>query len=173
MRKCTAFIWLKTRFSRSQLLGRILSNDGEPSRSIIIIVKTALFESQLSLEDSARLIYPWLCKPFHVPIFKSLFSLPGCCELDHPVFTSLDFAIVIFLQCKVVSLVSNPQTWWTHRISWLSETLLVFKERIFPELVIKMGTKGERDYERARRIKLTHVRWHLMLSVMNTQFILP
>jgi hypothetical protein len=29
--------------------------------------------------------------------------------LDHPVFTSLDFATVIFLQSKVVSLASNPQ----------------------------------------------------------------
>jgi hypothetical protein len=30
-------------------------------------------------------------------------------ELDHPVFTPLDFATVIFLQSNVVSLASNPQ----------------------------------------------------------------
>jgi hypothetical protein len=31
-------------------------------------------------------------------------------ELEHPVFTSLDFAtIILFLQSKVVSLASNPQ----------------------------------------------------------------
>jgi hypothetical protein len=121
VRKCTAFIWLKTRFSSSQLLGRILSKGGVPSLSVIVIIrKTALFEPQLSLEDSARLVYSWLCKPLHVPIFKSLFSLHGCRELDHPVFTSFDFATVIFLQCKVVSLASSPPTWRTHRIAWLS-----------------------------------------------------
>jgi hypothetical protein len=51
---------------------------------IIIIGKTALFEPYSSLEDSARL---------------------------HPVFTSLDFATIIFLQSKVVSvsLASNPE----------------------------------------------------------------
>jgi hypothetical protein len=30
-------------------------------------------------------------------------------ELDHPVFTSLDFETVIFLQTKVVGLAYNPQ----------------------------------------------------------------
>jgi hypothetical protein len=30
-------------------------------------------------------------------------------ELDHPVFTSLDFITIIILQNKVISLASNPQ----------------------------------------------------------------
>jgi hypothetical protein len=50
---------------------------------IIIIDKTALFEPQPALEDSARL---------------------------HGIFTSLDFATLFFFsQSKVVSLASNPQ----------------------------------------------------------------
>jgi hypothetical protein len=50
---------------------------------ITTIGKTALFEPQPSLEDSARL---------------------------HPVFTSLDFVtIVLFKQSKVVSPASNPK----------------------------------------------------------------
>jgi hypothetical protein len=52
--------------------------------TIIIIGRTALFEPYPSLEDSVR--------------------------LDDPGFTSLDFAAIIFLQSKVVSLVSNPQS---------------------------------------------------------------
>jgi hypothetical protein len=48
----------------------------------IIIGKTALFEAQPSLEESARL---------------------------HAVFTSLDYETIFFLQSKVVSLASNPQ----------------------------------------------------------------
>jgi hypothetical protein len=34
-------------------------------------------------------------KTFHVPIIKSIFSLPGC-ELDHLVFTPLEFATIFF-----------------------------------------------------------------------------
>jgi hypothetical protein len=48
---------------------------------IIIICDTALFEPQPSLDASARL---------------------------QPVFTSSDFATIIFLQSKAVSLASNP-----------------------------------------------------------------
>jgi hypothetical protein len=83
-----------------RLLDPILSNGDEPSRSVIVIIfgKAALFEPQLFSEDSARFVYSWLCKTFHVPIFKSLFSLPGCRELGHPVFTSLDSTTIIFLQ---------------------------------------------------------------------------
>jgi hypothetical protein len=62
---------------------------------------------------SARFVYSWLCfssfKAFCVPTFKSLFSFPGYRELDHPVFNSLDFWTVFFLQSKVISLASNPQ----------------------------------------------------------------
>jgi hypothetical protein len=58
----------------------------EARTNIIIIViitgKSALFESYPFLEGSSRL---------------------------YPVFTSLDFATVIFLQSKVVSLASNYQ----------------------------------------------------------------
>jgi hypothetical protein len=32
-----------------------------------------------------------------------------CLELDHPVFTSLDFATVICVQSKVISFAFNPQ----------------------------------------------------------------
>jgi hypothetical protein len=35
--------------------------------------------------------------------------LPGCCKLDHPVFTSLDFTTIFPLRSKVVILASNPQ----------------------------------------------------------------
>jgi hypothetical protein len=49
---------------------------------IIIIGRIYLFEPQPSLENSARF---------------------------DPVFTSLDFAAIIFLQSKVVSLAPNPQ----------------------------------------------------------------
>jgi hypothetical protein len=52
------------------------------SSSLSSSAKTAFFEPQPSLEDSARF---------------------------HPVFTSLDFATIIFLQSKVVSLESNPR----------------------------------------------------------------
>jgi hypothetical protein len=56
---------------------------------VIRIGITALFEPYPSLEDSARLVYSWY-------------------ELDHQVFTSLDFATIIFLQSKVVSLSPTP-----------------------------------------------------------------
>jgi hypothetical protein len=55
---------------------------------IIIIGQTALFELQPSLEDSTRLAHSW--------------------ELDHPLFTSLDIAIIMFLHSKAFSLASNP-----------------------------------------------------------------
>jgi hypothetical protein len=67
---------------------------------IIIIDKTALFEP--SVEDLPDLSI----------------------ELDHPVFTSLDFATIKFLQSKVVRLASNPQPGElgmspTHRVAQL------------------------------------------------------
>jgi hypothetical protein len=61
----------------------------EGSFIIINIGKTVLLEPQPSSEDSARPVHSW--------------------EIDHPVFTSLDFATIILLQSKVVILASNPQ----------------------------------------------------------------
>jgi hypothetical protein len=57
----------------------------------IIIDKTTLFEPQLFLEDSARFV-------------------------DRPVFTSLDFATVIFLRIKAIIPASNPPTWRTRSL---------------------------------------------------------
>jgi hypothetical protein len=53
----------------------------------------------------------WKNSPFGAIVFLRRFC-QTCLfrpELDHPVFTFLDFATVIFLQSKAVSLVSNPQ----------------------------------------------------------------
>jgi hypothetical protein len=59
---------------------------------IIIISKTALFDPWSFLEYSARFLYP-----------------PAMCsELDHAIFTSIDFAIS-FLQKMFVSRASNAQ----------------------------------------------------------------
>jgi hypothetical protein len=50
-------------------------------------------------------------KTFHVPIFQSLFSLPGC-ELDHPVLTSLEFATIIFFYgTRSSALRPTPNLW--------------------------------------------------------------
>jgi hypothetical protein len=54
----------------------------------IIIGNTALFEPLPSSENSSRFVYSFY-------------------ELDHPVFTPLDFETII--QKKVVSLASNPK----------------------------------------------------------------
>jgi hypothetical protein len=48
-------------------------------------------------------------KTFNLPIFKSLFSLPGCHELDHPGFTSLEFPTVIFYGARLSALRLIPQ----------------------------------------------------------------
>jgi hypothetical protein len=54
----------------------------------------------------------WKDSPFWTKVFLRRFC--QIClfllELDHPVFTSLDFDTVILLQSKIVSLASNPQT---------------------------------------------------------------
>jgi hypothetical protein len=63
---------------------------------MVVIGKTAVFEPQPLLKDSARFVHSW--------------------ELDHPVSTSLDFATVIFLDSKVVSLASSPSTWRTRSL---------------------------------------------------------
>jgi hypothetical protein len=44
---------------------------------------------------------------FHVPIFRPLFILPNCRELNNLVLTSFEFT-TNFLQSKVVSFASNP-----------------------------------------------------------------
>jgi hypothetical protein len=50
-----------------------------------------------------------LSAPLRTFFFTSVF-LRIFCQICHPVFTSLDFAkIIFFLQSKVVSLVSKPQ----------------------------------------------------------------
>jgi hypothetical protein len=47
------------------------------------------------------------------PIFLAITFLRKfcqiCTEIDHPVFTSLDFKIINILQSKVVSIASNTQ----------------------------------------------------------------
>jgi hypothetical protein len=52
-----------------------------------------IFWAIVFLKRFARLVHSWVC----------------CHELGHPVFTSLGFATIFFLESKVVSLASNPQ----------------------------------------------------------------
>jgi hypothetical protein len=70
-----------------------------------------------------------------------------CLESDHPLFTSLSFETIIFLQSKVVSLASNPQPG--------GPGLCIYVSRWQGSPVIPQGT----GFPFHRRLRLAGLRW--------------